>query len=99
VARQYLGLLPNGFSSPTTLTLCFMRGGFSVRYVPITAARRRARARSGLLTDGTKFLLVIMKDLQCSFSPLRIFLPVSLYLFLMGVGYYGYYLRHRAPLY
>lgn len=89
VARQYLGLLPNGFSSPTTLTLCFMRGGFSVRYVPIAAARRRGKSKIRLLTDGTKFLLVIMKICML-FSPLRIFLPVSLYLFLMGVGYYGY---------
>lgn len=96
VARQYLGLLPNGYSSPTTLTLCFMRGGFSVRYIPIAAARRHGKSKIRLITDGTKFLLVIMKICML-FSPLRIFLPVSLYLFLMGVGYYGFtfFTEHR----
>jgi glycosyltransferase involved in cell wall biosynthesis len=89
VACQYLGLLPNGFSSPTTLTLCFMRGGFSVCYVPIRASRRHGKSKIRLLTDGSKFLLVIMKICML-FSPLKVFLPVSLYLFLMGVGYYGY---------
>jgi glycosyltransferase involved in cell wall biosynthesis len=95
-ARRFVGLLPNGFSYPTTTTLCFMRAGFSVRYIPIEAARRQGKSKIRLLGDGTKFLLVIMKICML-FSPLKIFLPVSLYLFLMGVGYYGYtfWAEHR----
>ena len=96
VARRYLGLLPNGYSYPTTITLCLMRGGYSVSYLPIQAAPRHGKSKIKLLSDGTKFLLVIMKICML-FSPLKIFLPVSLYLFLMGVGYYGYtfLLEHR----
>jgi glycosyltransferase involved in cell wall biosynthesis len=96
VARRYLGLLPNGYSYPTTITLCLMRGGYSVSYLPIQAAARHGKSKVKLLSDGTKFLLVIMKICML-FSPLKIFLPVSLYLFLMGVGYYGYtfWLEHR----
>lgn len=89
VARRFAGLLPNGYSYPTTITLCLMRGGFSVHYLPITAARRRGRSKIRLASDGTKFLLVIAKICML-FSPLKIFFPVSLYLFLMGLGYYGY---------
>jgi glycosyltransferase involved in cell wall biosynthesis len=89
VARRFLSLLPNGFSHPTTLTLCLMRAGFSVCYRPIEAARRKGRSKIRLASDGPRFLLVIMKICML-FSPLRIFLPVSLYLFLMGVGYYAY---------
>ena len=89
VARRFLGLLPNGFSSPTTLTLCVMRAGFSVDYIPIRAAKRRGKSKIKLLSDGAKFLLVIMK-ISMLFAPFKIFLPVSLYLFMMGLGYYGY---------
>jgi glycosyltransferase involved in cell wall biosynthesis len=89
VARQFLSLLPNGFSYPTTITLCLMRAGFSVSYIPIEAARRTGKSKIKLFSDGTKFFLVIMKICML-FSPLRIFLPVSFYVFLMGLGYYGY---------
>ena len=89
VARRYVTLLPNGFSYPTTITMCLMRGGFSVDYLPIKAARREGKSKIKLLSDGSKFLLVILKICML-FSPLRIFLPVSVYLFLMGVGYYAY---------
>ena len=89
LARRYLGLLPNGFSYPTTITLSLMRAGFSVLYIPIQAPRRQGKSKIKLFSDGTKFLLVIMKICML-FSPLKIFLPVSGYLFLMGVGYYGY---------
>ena len=89
VARRFLSLLPNGFSYPTTITLCLMRAGFSVTYIPIKAAKRSGKSKIKLFRDGTKFFLVIMKICML-FSPLRIFLPVSLYVFLMGLGYYGY---------
>ena len=89
VVRRFVPLLPNGFSYPTTITLCFMRAGFSVHYIAIEAAERQGKSKIKLFSDGTKFLLVIMKICML-FSPLKIFLPVSLYLFLMGAGYYGY---------
>lgn len=89
VAYRFLNLLPNGFSYPTTITLCLMRAGFSVNYIPIEAARRSGKSKIRLFSDGAKFLLVIMKICML-FSPLRIFLPVSIYVFLVGLGYYGY---------
>ena len=90
VARRFVSLLPNGYSYPTTITLCFIRAGFSVKYASIKAAERKG-GKSGirLFSDGAKFLLVIAKICML-FSPLKIFLPVSLYLLLMGIGYYGY---------
>ena len=96
VAARFVALLPNGFSQPTTITLCAMRGGFSVLYFPIEAAARTGKSKIKLLSDGTKFLLIIAKICML-FSPLKIFLPASLYLFLIGLGYYGYtfYNEHR----
>ncbi len=89
VARRFAGLLPNGFSYPTTITLCLMRAGHSVVYEPIEAAKRTGKSKIRLLSDGTKFLMVIAKICML-FAPMKIFLPVSVYLFLMGLGYYGY---------
>ena len=89
VALHFVGLLPNGFSYPTTITLCMLRAGFSVAYIPIEAAKRVGKSKIRILSDGPKFLLVIMKICML-FAPLKIFLPVSVYLFLMGIGYYGY---------
>jgi hypothetical protein len=89
VAARFVALLPNGFSQPTTITLCAMRGGFSVLYFPIETAPRTGKSKIKLLSDGTKFLLIIAKICML-FSPMKIFLPVSVYLFLMGTGYYGY---------
>ncbi|MEC9380807.1 MAG: glycosyltransferase family 2 protein [Candidatus Latescibacterota bacterium] len=89
VARRFAGLLPNGFSYPTTITLCLMRAGHSVLYQPIEAAKRTGKSKIRLFSDGTKFLMVIAKICML-FAPMKIFLPVSVYLFLMGLGYYGY---------
>ena len=89
VVRRFAGLLPNGFSYPTTSTLCLMRGGYSVHYMPIEVARRAGKSKISLFSDGAKFLLVIMKICML-FSPFKIFLPVSVYLSLMGMGYYIY---------
>ena len=96
VARRFIALLPNGYSYPTTITLCLMRAGFSVRYLPMAASRRRGKSKIRLVSDGSKFLLVITKVCML-FSPLKIFLPVSIYFFLMGLGYYGYtyHTEHR----
>ena len=87
--RRFAGLLPNGFSYPTTSTLCLMRGGYSVHYMPIEVARRTGKSKISLFSDGAKFFLVIMKICML-FSPFKIFLPVSVYLSLMGMGYYVY---------
>ena len=89
IARRFVGLLPNGFSYPTTITLCMLRAGYSVKYIPITTAKRVGKSKIRILSDGPKFLLVIMKICML-FSPLKIFLPVSMFLFLVGMGYYGY---------
>jgi glycosyltransferase involved in cell wall biosynthesis len=84
--REYLHLLPNGFSTPTTTTLAFLKGGYSVAFEPIHARQRSGQSKIRLARDGTKFLMIIFK-LITLFSPLRIFLPLSLASFLVGTAY------------
>ena len=83
---EFLHLLPNGFSTPTTTTLAFMKAGYSVRFEPIDAARRPGSSKIKLGTDGAQFFLILLKVITI-FSPLRIFLPLSVAAFLAGGGY------------
>lgn len=87
--RNFLYLLPNGFSYPTTSTMAFFRCGYSVAYVPIKASQREGKSKIRLLHDGFRFYLIILK-IGALFSPMRFFLPISLFLFLLATAYYGY---------
>jgi glycosyltransferase involved in cell wall biosynthesis len=84
--EEFLHLLPNGFSTPTTTTLAFLRAGYSVRFEPIDAGRRAGRSNIRLARDGPKFFLILLKVITI-FSPLRIFVPISALAFLVGVVY------------
>lgn len=94
--REFLYLLPNGFSYPTTCTMAFFRAGYSVAYVPIHAAKRIGKSHIRLLRDGVRFLLIIFK-IGTLFSPLKIFAPVALLMFLLASGWYGwtFYTLHK----
>jgi glycosyltransferase involved in cell wall biosynthesis len=84
--REFLHLLPNGFSTPTTTTLAFIKGGYTVTFEPIHARQRSGQSKIRLARDGAKFLMIIFKIITI-FSPLRIFVPLSLASFALGVGY------------
>lgn len=88
-AHQFIYLLPNAFSYPSTLTLAYLRSGRSINYIPIEVKRRKGKSKIKLARDGVRFLLIITK-IATLFSPLRIFLPVSLLFFLTGLFYYLY---------
>jgi glycosyltransferase involved in cell wall biosynthesis len=83
---EFLHLLPNGFSTPTTSTLAFLKAGYSVRFEPIEVGRREGESKIHLAADGVGFLLILLKVITI-FSPLRIFLPISAGAFLVGAAY------------
>ena len=87
--REFLYLLPNGFSYPTTSTMAFFRAGYSVSYIPIHAAKRIGKSHIRPLKDGVRFFLIIFK-IATLFSPLKMFLPIAVMLFMMATGWYGY---------
>jgi glycosyltransferase involved in cell wall biosynthesis len=84
--REFLHLLPNGFSTPTTTTLAFLKAGYSVRFEPITVGPRVGRSKIKLVSDGAKFFLILVKVITI-YSPLRIFLPVAGAAFGLGAAY------------
>lgn len=88
--RQFIYLLPNGFSYPTTITMSFFRAGYSVAYVPIHAPRRSSgTSHINPVRDGLRFLMIIIK-IGTLFSPQKLFLPISAGFFVIGMGYYLY---------
>ncbi|WP_024537976.1 glycosyltransferase family 2 protein [Comamonas badia] len=92
---EFLYLLPNGFSYPTTSTMAFFRAGYSVAYVPIHAAKRIGKSHINLLRDGTRFLLIIFK-IGTLFSPLKIFAPVAAGMFALASAWYGWTWWHEG---
>jgi glycosyltransferase involved in cell wall biosynthesis len=87
--REFIHLLPNGFSTPTTTTLAFIKAGYNVAFEPTEAQPRVGQSKIRLARDGAKFLLIILKIVTI-FSPLRVFLPISLASFALGAAYAGW---------
>lgn len=87
--REFLYLLPNGFSYPTTSTMAFFRAGYSVAYEPIHAAQRIGKSHIRPLQDGMRFLLIIFK-IGTLYSPLKLFAPIAATAFVLASVWYGY---------
>ena len=84
--REFIHLLPNGFSTPTTTTLAFIKAGYNVTFEPIDARQRSGRSKIRFAHDGARFLLILLKIVTL-FSPLRVFLPLSVLSFAVGSIY------------
>jgi glycosyltransferase involved in cell wall biosynthesis len=95
---EFIHLLPNGFSTPTTTTLAFIKAGYNVAFEPIAAEPRMGTSKIRLASDGAKFFLILLKVITI-FSPLRIFAPLSGVAFAVGAVYGAWnYLYHaRIP--
>jgi len=91
--KEFLHLLPNGFSYPTTISMSFFRAGYSLCYVPIQTEPRVGKSHIRPLRDGIRFLIIIFR-IGTLYSPLKLFLPFSMGSFLLGVSYYAYTLHN-----
>jgi len=96
--REFLHLLPNGFSTPTTTTLAFIKAGYNVAFEPTDARQRVGSSKIRLARDGTKFFLIILKIVTI-YSPMRVFLPLSVVSLVIGVlyGVWNVALHSRIP--
>jgi len=92
--KEFLYLLPNGFSYPTTITMSFFRAGYPVGFIPIRARVRQGKSHIKPIRDGVRFLLIIFR-VGTLYSPLKLFVPISAAFFTLGLGYYFYtYFMH-----
>ncbi|MEX2354221.1 MAG: glycosyltransferase, partial [Gammaproteobacteria bacterium] len=87
--RQFLYLLPNGFSYPTTITMAMFRAGYSVCYVHVEVLDRMGQSHIRPFVDGLRFLLIIFR-IGTLYSPLKFFVPASFLIFASGLAYYAF---------
>ncbi|WP_353570615.1 glycosyltransferase family 2 protein [Candidatus Albibeggiatoa sp. nov. BB20] len=87
--KEFLHLLPNKFSYPSTITMAFFRAGYAVSYMPIFAPPRIGKSHIRPIRDGLRFLLIIFK-IGTLYSPLKLFIPLSMSFFSLGLIYYGF---------
>ena len=97
---EFIHLLPNGYSYPTTSTLSFIKAGYNVQFVPIRARKASGKSQIKIIRDGTKFVVIILRIVTL-FSPMKIFLPLSALIFLLGliysIGNVALAAGHRIP--
>jgi glycosyltransferase involved in cell wall biosynthesis len=95
---EFIHLIPNGFSTPTTTTLAFLKAGYNVAFEPISARERIGTSKIRFASDGAKFLLILLKVITI-YSPLRIFAPVSALAFTVGAAYgaWNFMYHDRIP--
>ena len=84
---EFLYLLPNGFSYPTTSTMAFFRAGYSVGFIPIDVAQRIGTSHINMWRDGIRFFLIIFK-IGTLYSPLKVYFPVAALMAGLGVMNY-----------
>lgn len=96
--REFIHLLPNGFSTPTTTTLAFIKAGYNVRFEPIAARPRFGASKIRFARDGARFTLILLKIVTL-FSPLRVFLPLAAVAFALGAiyGVWNAFAHGRIP--
>jgi glycosyltransferase involved in cell wall biosynthesis len=94
---EFIHLLPNGFSTPTTTTLAFIKAGYNVAFEQIDARARVGTSKIRLASDGAKFFLILLKVITI-FSPLRIFAPVSALSFAIGAAYGAWNFVYHARI-
>jgi glycosyltransferase involved in cell wall biosynthesis len=87
--REFIHLLPNGFSYPTTITMAFFRSAYALAYEPLAVHRRVGKSHIRPLRDGARFLLIIFK-IATLYSPLKLFVPTAIFFFLAGLANYIY---------
>ncbi len=95
--REFLHLLPNGFSTPTTTTLAFVKAGYNVAFEPVDALQRTGSSKIRLAHDGARFFLIVLRVVTI-FSPLKIFVPISGVAALVGIGYGAWTVATQAKL-
>jgi len=89
IALEYLPLLPSGFSFTSTITLAMLINGYRVKYLPIDYFKRQGKSKIHPIKDFVNFIQLLVR-MSMYFDPLKVFLPLSISLFLLAVVSLGY---------
>ena len=92
----FMKIIPDGFSLTTTITLGMLSSGYLVRYFDIDYFKRSGKSKIKPVRDTLNFINLILR-IGLYFSPLKIFMPISLFLFFSGlfVAFYTKYVLNQ----
>ena len=82
----FINIVPDGFSFTTTITLGMLSGGYKVEFIPIDYFRRSGKSKIRPIRDTMNFVKLILR-IGLYFAPLKIFMPISIGLFLLAIGW------------
>lgn len=83
IALQVLDILPHGHSWVGTITLAFLSEDHLVTFIPIDYYQRKGRSTFHPLADTYNYLSLVVRTIMY-FNPLKVFLPVSLFLIVVA---------------
>ncbi len=97
-ALRFLNILPTTHSWVGTITLAFLSSGYMVKFLPIDYYERRGKSTFHPVADTYNYLTLVVRTITY-FNPLKVFLPVSLIIFGLGMGktIYDLFFRLRIP--
>lgn len=85
VMMEFIHLLPNKMSWPTTSALAFGKAGYHIKFIPIhVEPRRSGQSAQKLFRNGFRFTGIILR-ITTLFAPMRIFFPVSVSLWVLSI--------------
>jgi glycosyltransferase involved in cell wall biosynthesis len=85
LAKKWFSILPTGFSFTMTITLAMLSNDYRVKFIPIDYHQRTGKSKIRPMHDTLSFFLTIVRTVTF-FTPLKVFLPLSLVLFIVGFG-------------
>jgi glycosyltransferase involved in cell wall biosynthesis len=89
VVKRFFNILPNGFSFTTTITLGMQCNGYLIYFHPIDYFERGGKSKIHPIKDTLNFVALIIRTIMY-FNPLKVFLPVSFFLFVLGLASLAY---------
>jgi len=84
IALEYFPIICDGFSFTTTITLVMFSNGYQVHYEPIEYFKRKGKSKIRPIRDTINFIQLIIRTVAY-FNPLKVFVPVSIFLFITGL--------------
>ncbi len=94
IALNHLHILPSGFSFTSTLTLLMIENSFRVKYIPINYYLRQGDSKIRPFIDTGSFFSTVLRT-SLYFSPLRVFVPASGFIFLLTLLKFLYDIQYR----
>lgn len=86
VVMRFFNILPNQFSFTTTITLAMLTNQYLVLYVPIDYFARVGKSKIRPIHDTINFMKLVLR-IGLYFAPLKLFLPLSLWLLILGIAW------------